>query len=374
MEFSNFIYRRRFLKNIVLILFNSFFFIVRKYKKLFSNNSENILIIALHKLGDSVFTVPAVNEILKFHNNKISLVCFQGTEDIFKISFKNLDLVPLNHNEFYFTNRIASRRARKIIRKCDPGIIYDLTGTVTSAMLIFNSRAKEIIGINKDIFKNIYTTYSPVRKEPHITDIYLDVVRSKIPLTNDKFELINEKLINDGHILIHPFAGWEAKEWSLKNYIELTEFINENYNCMFVFPQKLLPHGIFEELSYKNLKYTETKTTTELIDVIKNSSAFIGNDSGPMHIANLLGKPTFTVYGPSNPDFHKPLTGINSYIVKKIKCSPKANEKLCFTNGGRRGCPSYECMNTLSLQEVQVKVMDFLGHLGLNKKQSANLK
>ena len=373
MEFSNFINKRRFLKNIVLILFNSFFLIVRKFKKLYSSNSENILIIALHKLGDSVFTIPAINEILKFYNRKVFIVCFKGTEDIFNLAFYGSNIISLLRNEFYFTNRIASGKARKIIRTYDPGIIYDLTGTVTSAMLIFNSGAKEIIGVNKDIFKNIYTMYCPVRKEPHITDIYLDAIRSKIPLTNDGFELINKKQDKDGYVLIHPLAGWKAKEWSLKNYIELAESIKEKYDCMFVFPQKIMQRDIIEEMNGKNLKFKETRTTAELIEVIKNSSAFIGNDSGPVHIANLLGKPTFTIYGPSNPVFHKPISGVNSYIVKNLKCSPTVNEKLCFTNGGRGGCPSFECMNRLSLKEVRFRVLEFLNSLGLYVKTTRGI-
>jgi ADP-heptose:LPS heptosyltransferase len=110
----------------------------------------------------------------------------------------------------------------------------------------------------------------------------------------------------------------------------------------------------------KKIKFIETKTTADLIEVIKRCALLIGNDSGPVHIANLLGKPTFTIYGPTNPDFHKPLDGINKYIIKEIPCSPRTNEKMCFTYGGMIGCPSFECMNNLNVEEVKTSVDDFI--------------
>src|SRR5690606_28398788 len=46
--------------------------------------------------------------------------------------------------------------------------------------------------------------------------------------------------------------------------------------------------------------------------------------------------------------------------VKKMKCSPAESENYCFTNAGRNGCPSFECMNTLSVDTVLKKVLEFL--------------
>jgi heptosyltransferase-2 len=78
----------------------------------------------------------------------------------------------------------------------------------------------------------------------------------------------------------------------------------------------------------------------------------ISNDSGPLYIASLMGKPTFTIYGPTNPLFHLPLGSKHNYIRHLISCSPAETEKYCFTNAGRDGCPSFECMNQLKVDEV----------------------
>jgi len=152
----------------------------------------------------------------------------------------------------------------------------------------------------------------------------------------------------------------KEKEWGLRKYISLVESLVGKYKCCIVTPENKIPKDIIREIREKNIDFIETKSISELIRVIKRCLLFIGNDSGPTNIANLLGKPTFTIYGPTNPDFHKPLLGQNDYIVKKINCSPQTNEKMCFTQRTTRGCPSFECMNRLTVDEVKKSVIEFI--------------
>ncbi|HSP86696.1 MAG TPA: glycosyltransferase family 9 protein, partial [Ignavibacteriaceae bacterium] len=204
-----------------------------------------------------------------------------------------------------------------------------------------------------------------IRNKPHITDVYVDVIRNYIPIKNTDYRKVNNGL--DKYILIHPFAGTNPKEWGIKKFLDLAKDLNKERECFILIPPQTLSEDLLSEIKSRNLKTIETKTINELIEVIESCYVFIGNDSGPIHIANLLGKPTFTIYGPTNPIFHKPLFGPYKYAYKEIKCSPLYNEKLCFTHGGVLDCPSFECMNTLTLAEVKENITEFLMSL---KKQS----
>jgi ADP-heptose:LPS heptosyltransferase len=318
----------------------------------------NIVIISLHRLGDSVFTIPAIKKILNYHNGKIYLICFSETIDIFKIALNKINYVGLSHNDFYFTDRIASGYAKNQLKNLDPGLIYDLTGCITSAYLIYNSAAEKIIGINDSIYKSIYTRFIPKKIVNHITDLYNNVVIS-LPEPEIK-NIIFDSADSPELILIHPFAGWSAKEWGLNKFIELTLLMKKNYEFAFVLPGNKIDDNMIAALNNNNITFSITNNTVDLIETIKKCSVFVGNDSGPVHIANLLGKPTFTIYGPTNPAFHSPLNGKNSFISKRIKCSPQNGEKMCFTLGGQVGCPSFECMNLLTVHEVKVELEKFL--------------
>jgi ADP-heptose:LPS heptosyltransferase len=317
-----------------------------------------VVIISLHRLGDSVFTIPAIKKILNFHHENVYLVCFSEAIDIFKIALDKINYVGLSHNDFYFTDRIASRHTKKILTNLDPGLIYDLTGCVTSASLIYNSSAEIIIGINDSLYKSLYTTFIPKKIVNHITDLYNNVV---IPLPELKIKsIVSDSDVPRGLILIHPFAGWSAKEWGLNKFIELTLLMRKDHEIAFILPGNKIDDNTIDELKKNNIAYSIAHNTKELIEEIKKCSIFIGNDSGPIHIANLLEKPTFTIYGPTNPAFHSPLIGKNNFIIKRIKCSPLNGEKMCFTLGGQIGCPSFECMNLLGVDEVKLELEKFL--------------
>ena len=55
----------------------------------------------------------------------------------------------------------------------------------------------------------------------------------------------------------------------------------------------------------------------ELIDTIASSAAFLGNDSGPGHIAALCGVPTFTIFGPQIPELFAPAHPQSAWIEGK---------------------------------------------------------
>ena len=346
----------------VIFLINGILTLLKIIKPTNKKNTNNIVIVALHKLGDSIFTIPAIKNILHHHQKDIFLICFAETIPIYKIVFESINFIEFNPDDFAFNNRIAKRKARKVLKKLNPLTVYDLTGTITSASLLFNSSAKEIIGINEPYYRPLYTKYYSIRTKPHIAEIYLDAIRQVIPIYFSGLDEIKNNDLGE-YILIHPFAGTESKEWGLKKFVGLAGSLDIRFDCLIVSPANKIPSDVIKEMEKKNIKFKETKTVDELIEIIKGCLLLIGNDSGPVHIANLLGKPTFTIYGPTNPDFHKPLKGINNYIYMEIPCSPKLNEKMCFTHGGMIGCPSFECMNNLTLDEVKKSVNEFISYV-----------
>jgi ADP-heptose:LPS heptosyltransferase len=54
-------------------------------------------------------------------------------------------------------------------------------------------------------------------------------------------------------------------------------------------------------------KVVEPGTCLDLLNELSSAGVFVGNDSGPGHLAGILGIPTVVVFGPSNPTQWKPL-------------------------------------------------------------------
>lgn len=364
---TSFLSHSNFLNSLLIIFLNFFFFLIRAIFKENEDKRKTLVIICLHRLGDTVFSIPAMTEIFKnFEGYSKYILTFKETEDILRLKFKDENIITIDRSEIIFHGRFATKKANEIVNKLKPSYIIDLTGTPASASLIFNKRTVKLVGMNLPYFKNIYDDFIPKRKEPHFIDIYLDVARLINPSigTASEFEF-ETRIYPINKILIHPFAIRKAKEWNFNKFIELALKLREKYQVKIVTPDYFIPEDVYDELADLKLDVTITKTIHELISEINEAGIFISNDSGPTYIAGLIGKPTFSIYGPTNPKYSLPFGKFHRYYQKKLVCSA-TDEMFCFTLAGI-DCPTNECMNNISVNEVKSCLVDFLEELGVSK-------
>lgn len=115
----------------------------------------------------------------------------------------------------------------------------------------------------------------------------------------------------DGKIItIHPGSGSASKCWPAENYLELARRFRAAGQevCVLLgevererWPAERIQH--FSDVA----TVARPSTYVELQRHLSNASRFIGNDSGPAHLAGILGVPTFCIFGPSDPAVWRPL-------------------------------------------------------------------
>ncbi len=99
---------------------------------------------------------------------------------------------------------------------------------------------------------------------------------------------------NAGAIVIHAGASREYQRWPLKNFIDLANRLAETHAVRWI------AQGGETGLS-DAVQQVKTKTLDELVRVIAGAKVFVGNNSGPMHIASACGTPGVVLIGPSSP-------------------------------------------------------------------------
>jgi ADP-heptose:LPS heptosyltransferase len=359
----------KFLEKILIVFLDGFFSAIRVF---FSSTKKtnNIVIINLNRLGDTVFTIPAINVILKeYHQSyKIFILSYPDSKGILELKYDASMIKSINKTNFFLNRRIADKTARNALSNLKPEMIFDLTGNILSASLIYSSRAAKIYGTNQKYYKNIYNKFTPLRTIPHLIDLYLDVPQLCIKFQRNNLLYENKIKINrKGEILIHPFALRAAKEWNLSKYIKLAESLSKDFKVKLIIPSDYVESYTFQECEKLNIPVITTPDISILIKSIRGSALYISNDTGPLYIANLLGVPTFTIYGPTNPDFSFPFGNFHRYIRKLISCSPTEGQ-YCFTQGGIY-CPDYVCMNSLTVEEVLAQVNNFISYLDIDRNK-----
>lgn len=83
----------------------------------------------------------------------------------------------------------------------------------------------------------------------------------------------------------------------------------------------------------------------ELIALFKQCCLFLGNDSGPMHLAAASQAPVFALFGPTDTRRWGPL-GANATLIRNpIACAETCSKKFCPEN--------FRCIKTLPAQQVR---------------------
>lgn len=97
-----------------------------------------------------------------------------------------------------------------------------------------------------------------------------------------------------GAIVIHAGASREYQRWPMKSFVELANRLAETHAVRWI------DQGGETGLS-DAVQRVKTDTLDELVRAIAGATVFVGNNSGPMHIASACGTPGVVLVGPSSP-------------------------------------------------------------------------
>lgn len=111
------------------------------------------------------------------------------------------------------------------------------------------------------------------------------------------------------YAVLHPFASAPQKRWPAERFCEVARYL-ELWNITPVFLAS--PHdesAPFAAHSVFQGDLTKVKT------LLSKACLFVGNDSGPAHIAAAFGVPSVVLFGPSNPAIWGPWQTESEVVV-----------------------------------------------------------
>ncbi|HVC82060.1 MAG TPA: lipopolysaccharide heptosyltransferase II [Chloroflexota bacterium] len=89
---------------------------------------------------------------------------------------------------------------------------------------------------------------------------------------------------------------------------------------------------------------------------LRRCALYVGNDSGPTHLAVAVGCPVVAIFGPTDPVLYGPYHARARTVRRDLACSP------CFIHGHFPPCPNqHACMQGLPLEEVLASCRELLG-------------
>lgn len=162
---------------------------------------------------------------------------------------------------------------------------------------------------------------------------------------------VNRELSPRGiNVLVHTGAGQPVRIWPLPRYHHLVARLREQGYRVQVACD---PDQREWWLLAGEREIVTPPTVQSLMEVIDQAGAFIGNDSGPSHLAAFCGVPTFTIFGPQLPEWFAPLHPAGESLPGKA-CPYKPCSDYCRF-------PEPYCMVRSGEEEVVQRVAAFLG-------------
>jgi ADP-heptose:LPS heptosyltransferase len=150
-------------------------------------------------------------------------------------------------------------------------------------------------------------------------------------------------------VLFHTGAGQPNRVWPLERYRNLAAKLRKSG-----FHVQILCDSGQQDWWVRTgeAEIATPRTIADLMKMIDAAAVFIGNDSGPGHLAAISGVPTFTIFGPQLPEWFVPLHPQAEWIEGKA-CPYKPCRDYCRF-------PTPHCLWNVSEDEVWRLVQTFV--------------
>jgi ADP-heptose:LPS heptosyltransferase len=135
--------------------------------------------------------------------------------------------------------------------------------------------------------------------------------------------------------IVAPGAAFESKRWGAREFASLIDHLAGRWqleSIVIAGPGQEQLAGEVAEFSDSRPRVLSNINLAELKAVIGIfCRLFVGNDSGPMHIAAALGCPILAVFGSSNPDVWHPWTTAAYRVLGGERGTPDSNVRGSIT-------------------------------------------
>ncbi|MBN3040849.1 MAG: glycosyltransferase family 9 protein [Candidatus Omnitrophica bacterium] len=322
---------------------------------------KKILLIRLDRIGDIILSTPAIRSLKrKYPQAQIHLLINEYIKDLV-VNNPNIDkLLIYNKDELDNDYDIAVAFHPGLLEnhltfKSGASLRVGFKGRGGSFFLsekIADDRNKRIrheVISNLEVVSRIGCSMADKDLEVSITD--------EGERFSEKFFKENALDSKNKTVVIHPGARQEYIRWRKSGFAQLADRLIQELGLKVIISASKDEEGLVKEITglmNKKPIVVIGIRLTELVSLIKRSDLFIGNSTGPMHIAAALKKPVVAIFGSKHPldSFQEwgPY-GTNSIVVTKndkcLKCHPS-------------DCRTFECMENVMVDDVWQAVQKLL--------------
>jgi ADP-heptose:LPS heptosyltransferase len=151
-------------------------------------------------------------------------------------------------------------------------------------------------------------------------------------------------ILQKPYVVVHPGALMDTKRWAAERFALTARALKEKDSSIVLTcgpGEEAIVAEVAQRLPYATILLG--LTIPELAELIRGARLYIGNDSGPMHLAAAVGTPTLAIWGSSDSRRWRPWHVKHRVVQNPFECNP---------------CPGYRCLvaeTPLCIESVTVE-------------------
>jgi len=338
---------------------------------------SSVLVVMIDRhLGNLVVSLSSIAALQKYFHNKTCYFAFDSSYIEVVEGVKGLNnIISFPRREIYKSSLIKRvflyLRFINSLRSTHCDVTIDLQGGDASSIASFLSGASWRLSRSSAIRPYIYNIKVDLPVGEHKVRSYTEIAEAlgatvdkphyRLYPSNHRTESLNKILQlhriapHRPIISIHAGAGNIHKQWTTQGFVEITDWLaSKGFQVIFVGSDRDLDKikAITTGLSHKAHNLGGSLSLGELMALFHMSSLFLGNDSGPMHLAAAMGTPVVGLFGPVDERRWGPLS-TNSIVLRGQEGCENCREK-------RRDCHDFPCITALEPEKVKKAISELL--------------
>ena len=129
------------------------------------------------------------------------------------------------------------------------------------------------------------------------------------------------------YAVIHAGAAYATKTWALRHFLGLAEEVRDRHGLDPVFVAGPGERGLADRIA--GFKVSTPQSIAALMSLVAGARLFVGNDSGPSHVAAAFGVPCVTVFGSSDSEVWHPWLTPHRVVETAWDCKPCPGDR-CY--------------------------------------------
>jgi ADP-heptose:LPS heptosyltransferase len=204
------------------------------------------------------------------------------------------------------------------LRRARPDLCLNLHGGTRSAWMTALSGARYRAGFGHFRSQSVYNLRIPraqqilgiertVHTAEHLASAIFYLGASRVEIPGAKLAALRdsprpsagwqpEALAPSACVVIHPAAAAADKTWTAKGFFEVARYLEDSGSPV------VFIGGAADDLSpFRGFRKLQGAPLGEIKSLLADAPLFIGNDSGPAHMAAAFGVPSVVLFGSSDP-------------------------------------------------------------------------